>query len=55
MKEVGVKDADPARLNWRDIIRHDKLLQRPPLLWDDITEAAEPNATLWDLIFRVIV
>lgn len=55
MQEAGVSEADPARLNWSDIIAHDALLQQPPLLWDDITEAAERNATLWDLIFRVIV
>lgn len=55
MKEVGVKDADPARLSWQEIILHDSLLQQPPALWDDVTEAAEHNATLWDLIFRAIV
>lgn len=55
MREVGVQDADPARLNWNQMILHDSLLQQPPALWDDVTEAAERNATLWDLIFRVIV
>lgn len=55
MQAAGVENADPARLNWRTIIRHDTLLQRPPLLWDDIVEAAESNAMLWDVIFKVIV
>ncbi|MDP9317320.1 MAG: lipase [Chloroflexota bacterium] len=54
MQRVGVPDADPMRLNWQDIVAHDTLLQNPPLLWDDITEAAEHNATLWDVIFRVL-
>lgn len=52
MRAAGVRDADPARLNWSEIMLHDSLLQRPPALWDDIVEAAERNATLWDVIFR---
>jgi hypothetical protein len=54
MQAAGVPGADPMRLNWAEIIAHDTLLQNPPLLWDDITEAAEHNAMLWDVIFRVI-
>jgi hypothetical protein len=54
MAAAGVAEADPARLNWQEIIAHDTLLRLPPVLWDDIAEAAEHNALLWELIFRVI-
>lgn len=53
MQQAGVEDADPGLLDWNVIIAHDTLLQNAPMLWDDITEAAEHNATFWDLIFRV--
>jgi hypothetical protein len=54
MRAAGVPDADPMRLNWTEIMIHDSLLQAPPVLWDDIVEAAEHNATLWDVIFRAL-
>ncbi len=54
MQQAGVGDADPMRLDWADIIAHDTLLQTPPSLWDDITEAAEHNSTLWDVVFQVL-
>jgi len=54
MRAAGVPDADPMRLNWAEIIAQDTLLQTPPVLWDDIVEAAEHNSTLWDVIFRAL-
>lgn len=54
MRAAGVPDADPMRLNWAEIMLHDSLLQAPPVLWDDIVEAAEHNSTLWDVIFRAL-
>jgi hypothetical protein len=54
MRAAGVRDADPMRLNWAEITLHDSLLLAPPVLWDDIVEAAESNATLWDVIFRAL-
>lgn len=55
MAAAGVPGTNPMRLDWQQIIAHDTLLRLPPVLWDDIVEAAEHNAMLWDLIFRVIV
>ena len=54
MQQANVENADPARLNWTEIIARDTLLQSPPVLWDDIVEAAQRNATLWNVIFSVI-
>ena len=54
MQRAGVSGADPIHLDWRQIIAQDFLLQSPPALWDDIANAAESNATLWDIIFRVL-
>jgi GDSL-like Lipase/Acylhydrolase len=54
MQQAGVPNADPAHLDWSQIIAHDSLLQQPPVLWDDIISAAENNSVLWDVIFRVI-
>ena len=54
MQRVGVSGADPIHLDWRQIIAQDFLLQYPPVLWDDIKNTAESNATLWDIIFRVL-
>lgn len=54
MKKAGVSDTDPVRINWHEIIAHDSLLQVPPILWENIISVAEQNATLWDVIFRVI-
>ena len=51
MNFAGVENADPIRLNWAEIINQDTLLQSPPLLWDDIVQAAQNNSTLWNLIF----
>ena len=55
MQEVGVKDANPLHLDWRQIIAQDSLLQSPPALWDDIINGAERNSILWDVIFKVLV
>jgi lysophospholipase L1-like esterase len=54
MQKAGVRDADPKRLNWQEIIAQDSLLQAPPQLWESVLETAERNATLWDVIFRVL-
>jgi len=53
MQKAGVQGADPRRLNWREIIAQDSLLQAPPQLWESVLKAAEQNTTLWDVIFRV--
>ncbi|MGB3533177.1 MAG: SGNH/GDSL hydrolase family protein [Microcoleaceae cyanobacterium] len=54
MKEKGVADADPRYLNWDDIIAHDTLLQTPPIFWERIIEAAQQNATLWEVLLNTI-
>jgi hypothetical protein len=54
MQEVGVKEADPLHLDWRQIIAQDSLLQSPPALWDDIINGAERNSILWDVIFKAL-
>ncbi|BAU66712.1 hypothetical protein STA3757_41170 [Stanieria sp. NIES-3757] len=54
MQKAGVIDADPKRLNWQEIIAQDSLLQAPPQLWESVLKTAEQNATLWDVIFRVL-
>lgn len=54
MKSAGVSDADPTRLNWKEIIAQDTLIQHPPVLWDDMMEAMEKHPTLWETVFRVI-
>ena len=54
MQEAGIAQADPSRLDWASVIAQDSLLQAPPTTWDDVVEAAQNNATLWDLAFRVI-
>lgn len=53
MRCVGVQYADPERLNWRQIIRQDTLVHTPPVLWDDILEAAEAPPRLSHLIYRI--
>jgi lysophospholipase L1-like esterase len=54
MQTAGVPDANPSHLDWRQIIAQDSLLQSPPVLWDDIINAAEGNSILWDVIFKVL-
>lgn len=54
MQQANVENADPARLNWTEIINGDTLIQSPPILWDDIVMAAQSNATLWNVIFSVV-
>ena len=54
MQQAGVRDADPKRLNWQEIMAQDSLLQIPPQLWESVLQTAERNATLWDVIFRVL-
>uniref|UniRef100_UPI003593DDA5 SGNH/GDSL hydrolase family protein n=1 Tax=Chamaesiphon sp. TaxID=2814140 RepID=UPI003593DDA5 len=44
MQAAGVPDANPSHLDWRQIIAQDSLLQSPPVLWDDIINAAEGNS-----------
>ena len=44
-------DADPGQLNWQRIIKQDTLIQSPPVLWDDIIEAAEAHPRLSKLIY----
>jgi GDSL-like Lipase/Acylhydrolase len=55
MQEVGVSNANPSNLDWRQIIAQDSLLHSPPALWDDIINGAEKNSILWDVIFKILV
>lgn len=55
MQKAGVANANPARLDWRQIIAQDSLLQSPPVLWDDIVNSAEKNSRLWDAIFKALI
>jgi hypothetical protein len=54
MQSAGISQADPARLNWPEIIAQDTLILSPPHLWDDILAAAQHHSTLWDIVFNVI-
>lgn len=54
MQAAGVAGANPLALDWDDIIRKDTLLQVPPVLWDDIIQAAESHADLWNLLFSFL-
>ncbi len=54
MQEVEIEGADPACLNWRQIIKRDSLIRTPPALWDDILEAADAHPRLSDLIYRIL-
>jgi hypothetical protein len=54
MQSAGIPGADPARLNWAEIITQDSLIVSPPQLWDDILTAAQNHATLWNVIFNAI-
>ena len=54
MQEAGVPGANPNSLRWSEIIRQDSIIRFPPVLWDDIINAAESNATLWDMLFRML-
>jgi GDSL-like Lipase/Acylhydrolase len=54
MQKAGVPEANPAKLDWSQIISQDSLLQSPPVLWDDIVNSAEKNSILWDVIFKVL-
>ena len=54
MRAAGVEGADPLRLDWDFVIGHDSLLQAPPVVWDDVFETARENATLWELVAKVI-
>jgi lysophospholipase L1-like esterase len=54
MRRAGVREADPARLDWAQLMAQDTLIQRPPLLWDDVMLAAENHPLLWNMIFSVM-
>ncbi|MCG9130744.1 lipase [Candidatus Poribacteria bacterium] len=54
MENVNVENADPTRLNWRQIIKRDSLIQNPPALWDDILEVADAHPRLTSLIYRIL-
>ena len=54
MQKAGVAGANPIHLDWTQIIDQDSLLQSPPVLWDDIINAAEKHSILWDAIFKVL-
>ena len=45
-------DREPVCLNWEKIIKRDTLIQSPPVLWDDIIDAAEAHPRLVDLVRR---
>ena len=55
MQAADIDGADPARLDWPFVIANDTLLRSPPKTWDDIVGAAEQFATIWDLLFRVLL
>ena len=54
MQSVDVPGASPENLNWASIIKQDTLIQNPPLLWDDVIEAAESHPRFADLLYRVL-
>ena len=45
-------DREPVCLDWEKIIKRDTLIQSPPVLWDDIIEAAEAHPRLVELVRR---
>lgn len=54
MQEAGLPNADPARLDWRQVILSDQLLNSAPMIWDDVVEVAQNNPLLWDTLFKVM-
>ena len=52
MQEAGVPEADPESLRWSEIIRQDSIIQFPPVLWDDIINAAQNHPTLWNFLYQ---
>ena len=54
MQESEVPDADPARLNWKRIIKQDTLIQEPPVLWDDIIGGLEAHPRLVGLLYKAL-
>ena len=52
MQEAGVPEADPKSLRWSEIIRQDSIIQFPPVLWDDIINAAQSHPTLWNFLYQ---
>lgn len=52
--EEGEESPDWNRLNWNRLIAQDRLIQRPPVLWDDVLEAAEAYPRFTGLIYRVL-
>ena len=53
MQSKGVPEANPENLDWKGIIKQDTLIQNPPVLWDDVIEAAESHPRFADLLYRV--
>ena len=53
MQSKDVPDANPENLDWEGIIKQDTLIQNPPVLWDDVIEAAESHPRFADLLYRV--
>ena len=58
MNDAGAFDTESdnelVSLNWEKIIERDTLIKNPPVLWDDIIEAAEAHPRLVDLVRRVL-
>ena len=54
MKDAGVPGASPQSLDWDGIISRDTLLTKPPVLWDDVLEAADNAAMVWDIILKTM-
>ena len=52
MQEAGVPGANPTSLRWSEIIRQDSIIQFPPVLWDDIINAAQSHSTLWNFLYQ---
>ena len=52
MQEAGVPGANPESLRWSEIIRQDSIIQFPPVLWDDIINAAQSHPTLWNFLYQ---
>ncbi len=54
MQDANVPGADPQKLNWKQIIQQDSLLNSAPAVWDDVVEVARRNPLIWDTLFSVM-